>query len=103
MPPYGQAWAARAFFIWASVVNLLVVSIAWGTLAGRFASEQAHRLFGLIAAGGTLGAIGGSALAGLLARHVGTTTLLLSAAAFLELGRLACRRLNRQDRRTATG
>ena len=36
MPPPGQAWAARVFFVWASVANLLVVSIAWGSLAGRF-------------------------------------------------------------------
>ena len=67
MPASGQAWAARAFFVWASVTNLLVVSIAWGSLAGRFTSDQAHRLFGFIAAGGTLGAIAGSSLAGVLA------------------------------------
>ncbi len=55
MPAGAQAWAARAFFVWASITNLLVVSIAWGSLAGRFTSDQAHRLFGFIAAGGTLG------------------------------------------------
>jgi AAA family ATP:ADP antiporter len=93
LPAAGQVWAARAFFIWASVVNLLIVSMAWGTLAGRFTGEQAHRLFGMIAAGGTLGAITGSALAGWLAEHAGTSTLLLSAAALLELGLLASRRL----------
>ena len=101
MPPSGQAWAARAFFVWASVANLLVVSIAWGSLAGRFTTDQAHRLFGLIAAGGTLGAIVGSALAGLLAVPVGTTPLLLSAVAFLELGLLACSPIA-ADRLTAT-
>jgi AAA family ATP:ADP antiporter len=93
LPPSGQPWAARAFFIWASVINLLVVSIGWGILAGRFPSEQAHRLFGLIAAGGTLGAIAGSALAGMLAERVGTTPLLLAAAVSFELGLLAGRRL----------
>jgi AAA family ATP:ADP antiporter len=93
VPGWGQVWAARAFFVWASISNLLIVSIAWGSLAGRFSSDQAHRLFGLIAAGGTLGAIVGSSLAGLLARPAGPTWLMLCAAAFLEVGLLAARRL----------
>src|SRR5262249_15965408 len=73
--------------------NLLIVSIAWGSLAGRFTSDQAHRLFGLIAAGGTMGAIVGSSLAGLLAVPAGPTWLMLLAAGFLEVGLLAARRL----------
>ena len=60
----GGSLGPRAFFVWASIANLLVVSIAWGSLAGRFTSDQAHRLYGFIAAGGTLGAIAGSSLAG---------------------------------------
>ena len=39
VPPLGQAWAARAFFILASVANLLVVSIAWGSLVCRFSTD----------------------------------------------------------------
>jgi AAA family ATP:ADP antiporter len=93
VPGWGQVWAARAFFVWASISNLLIVSIAWGALAGRFSSDQAHRLFGLIAAGGTLGAIVGSSLAGLLAVRAGPTWLMLLAAGFLEVGLLAARRL----------
>jgi ATP:ADP antiporter, AAA family len=97
LPASGQTWAARVFFVWASITNLVVVSIAWGSLARRFTCDQAHRLFGLIAAGGTLGAIVGSSLAGLLAISVGPTWLLLLAAAFLEIGLLAARRLLRVD------
>ncbi len=93
LPSTGQTWAARAFFVWASVSNLLVVSIAWGSLAGRFTSDQAHRLFGFIAAGGALGAISGSTLAGLLAMPMGPLSLMLPAAGFLELALLAARRL----------
>jgi AAA family ATP:ADP antiporter len=95
MPAWGVSWAARAFFVWASIANLLVVSIAWGSLAGRFSSDQAHRLYGLIAAGGTLGAVLGSSLAGLLAVRLGPTYLILLAVGFLELGLLAARRLFR--------
>jgi ATP:ADP antiporter, AAA family len=95
LPAGGQVWAARAFFVWASVSNLLIVSIAWGSLAGRFTCDQAHRLFGLIAAGGTLGAIVGSSLAGLIAVSVGPNWLILIATGFLEISLLAARRLLR--------
>jgi ATP:ADP antiporter, AAA family len=99
VPGWGQSWAARAFFVWASIANLLVVSIAWGSLAGRFNSDQAHRLYGLIAAGGTLGAVVGSSLAGLLAMRTGPAWLILLAAGFLEAGLLAARRLLRPSDR----
>ncbi len=103
LPAPGQTWAARAFFVWASVSNLLVVSIAWGSLAGRFNSEQAHRLFGVIAAGGALGAIAGSTLAGLLAMPAGPLSLMLPAAGFLELALLAARRLFPPSSRPESG
>lgn len=102
VPAGGQAWAARAFFVWASIANLLVVSIAWGSLAGRFNSDQAHRLYGLIAAGGTLGAVVGSSLAGLLAARAGPTWLILLAVGFFEAGLLASRRLLRPADATCT-
>ena len=92
VPPLGQAWAARAFFILASVANLLVVSIAWGSLVCRFSTDAAHRLFGFIAAGGTLGAIAGSARGGVLAVPAGPTPLILVAIGFLEVSLLAARR-----------
>jgi ATP:ADP antiporter, AAA family len=92
LPSSGQLWAARAFFVLASVANLLVVSIAWGSLVCRFTTDQAHRLFGFIAAGGTLGAIAGSAIAGTLAVPAGPTPLLVVAIGFLELSLLAARR-----------
>ena len=93
MPACGQAWTARAFFVWASVSNLIIVSIAWGALAWRFSCEQAHRLFGLVAAGGTLGAIVGSSLASVLAVSIGPTWLMLIAVVFCETALLAARRL----------
>lgn len=92
VPAEGFAWTARLFFVWASVTNLLIVSIAWGSLAGRFTSDQARRLFGLIAAGGALGGIAGSALAGVVGRFAGPTPLLAPAVLFLEIGLRAGRR-----------
>ncbi|HCS44883.1 MAG TPA: MFS transporter, partial [Pseudomonas sp.] len=45
----------RVFFVWISIYNLFIVSIFWSVLVDRFSSEQGRRLFGFIAAGGTLG------------------------------------------------
>ena len=79
------AVAGRAFFVWTSVFNLFVVSVFWSFMADTFRSEQAKRLFGFIAVGGTLGSIAGSALTALLARSIGTLNLLLVSAALLEV------------------
>lgn len=86
---------ARVFFVWASVFNLFAVSIFWEVMADLFRSEQGKRLFGFIGAGGTLGAIVGSGLTGMLAPRVGPVHLLLLAAVLLEGAVLAQRRLVR--------
>src|SRR5205085_728005 len=41
---------ARALFLFASIFNLFVVSVFWGTMADRFHSAQGQRLFGVIGA-----------------------------------------------------
>lgn len=69
------AWTARAFFIWVSVFNLFVVSVFWSLMADVFTNEQARRLFGIIAAGGSAGAVAGPALTVTLARVIGPTAL----------------------------
>lgn len=40
----GNVWQARAFYVWLSVFNLFVVSLAWSLLADVFRPEQAKRL-----------------------------------------------------------
>jgi len=76
---------ARAFFVWVSVYNLFVVSVFWSFLADLFTSDQAKRLFGFVAAGGSAGALAGPACAGLLVGALGVANLLLVSAALLEL------------------
>ncbi|MFZ7127213.1 MAG: NTP/NDP exchange transporter [Desulfobacterales bacterium] len=78
-----HAYVARAFFIWASVFNLFIVSIFWSFMADIFSHAQAKRLFGVIAAGGTAGALVGPAITGILVLHLGPANLLLVSAAFL--------------------
>jgi AAA family ATP:ADP antiporter len=72
------------FYVWISVLNLLLVSIFWSFLLEFFDGGQSRRLFGVIAAGGTLGALVGPALAGLLVTRIGNAGVLyLGACGFL--------------------
>ena len=88
-------WVGRIFFIWVSVFNLFVVSVFWQMNVDLFSPEQGKRLFGLIAAGATIGAIVGSSVTATLARHVSPMFLLLGAAILLEVAVLAVGRLSR--------
>ncbi|HSN91881.1 MAG TPA: MFS transporter [Anaeromyxobacteraceae bacterium] len=90
------AWVARAFFVWLSVYNLFVVSVFWSLMADVFTSEQARRLFGFVAAGGTAGAIAGPVLALALVGTLGIPGLVLLSAAFLEVAARSARRLARR-------
>ena len=83
------AWAPAAFFIWLSVFNLFVVSVFWSFMADVWREEQARRLFGFIAAGGSAGALVGPAVTALLAPRMGPVNLLPVAAALLA-GALVC-------------
>jgi len=87
--------AARAFFVWVNVFNLFVVSIFWSFLADLFRTNQAKRLFGFIAAGGTAGALLGPTITVSLAGLLGPTLLLPVAAAFLELAVFCAARLEK--------
>ena len=75
--------SGRIFYVWFSVFNLFVNMVFWGLMADRFSLEQSKRLFGAIAAGGTVGAIVGPLLAGQLAEPFGTPFLLLAGVGFL--------------------
>jgi AAA family ATP:ADP antiporter len=88
-------WVGRIFFIWVSVFNLFVVSVFWQMNVDLFSPEQGKRLFGLIAAGATVGAIVGSSVTATLARHVSPIFLLLGAAILLEVAVFAVGRLSR--------
>ena len=74
---------AGAFYCWTSVFNLFIISVFWSFMADVFSRQQAKRIFGFVAAGGTLGAVAGPALTAILVNHVSSNTLLpISAAGF---------------------
>jgi AAA family ATP:ADP antiporter len=88
-------WFARAFYIWLSVFNFIVVSLAWSLCADLLAVAQAKRVFGLLAAGASLGGLTGPLLSLLLVEHVGHVGLILIAALFLIAAIVAARVLLR--------
>lgn len=78
-------WTARTFFVWLSVFNMFVVSLFWSFMADLYSREQARRLFGLIAGGGSAGAILGPLTTTLLVAQIGIANLFLIAASLLTL------------------
>ena len=85
LPPAQNVWLGRAFFVWVSVFNLFVVTVFWAFMTDLFNSDQGKRLFGFISVGGTLGAIVGAAMTGVLVKQIGTVNLLLISAVMLEV------------------
>ena len=78
---YQERWVAAAFYVWVSTFNLLTISVFWTFMADIFSRSQAKRLFGFVAAGGTIGGIVGPAVATMLATRIGNYNLLLISAA----------------------
>lgn len=74
---------AQAFFVWVSVFNLFAVSLFWSLMADLFDTEQAKRLVGFVAAGGTAGALTGPVLTLALVGLLGPKGLVLVSATLL--------------------
>lgn len=90
---YDKVNIARVFFVWVSVFNLFVVSVFWSLMVDVYSNEQSKRLFGFIAAGGTVGAISGPALTSFLAVPVGKVNLLILSALFLFIAVFCMKRI----------
>src|SRR5262249_3864049 len=73
---------ARVFFVWLSVFTVFTVSVFWSFMADVFTNQQARRVYGVIAAGGSLGALAGPAVT-IAAPRVGIPNLLLISAGLL--------------------
>jgi AAA family ATP:ADP antiporter len=92
-------WTAAAFYVWVSTFNLLTISVFWSLMADVFSSSQAKRLFGFIAAGGTVGTISAPAFTVLFVDALGTNHLLLISAAGFSITGLLVRVMEREKRR----
>jgi AAA family ATP:ADP antiporter len=90
-------WIGRVFFVWTSVFNLFVVSVFWSFMTDLYRPAQSQRLFGLVAVGGTLGAILGSTITSALVPLLGPVNLLLVSAVLLEIAARAAGALDGRE------
>ncbi|MDP6538223.1 MAG: MFS transporter [Planctomycetota bacterium] len=94
----GDEWRTKVgsvFFSWTSVYNLIVVSVTWSLVVDLFSRTQGRRLFGLVIAGGSLGAVCGAAVTASLVDALGPAPLLLVSALLLEVQAVCIGRLRR--------
>ena len=81
LPAAGASLAAgRVFYVFISVLNLFTVSVFWSFMVELFEREQTKRLFGVIAAGGTAGALAGPLFTDFAVRFIGNTGVLFAGA-----------------------
>ena len=79
----GGAAIAIPFYLWVGVFNIFLVAQFWAFANDLYDQQQGRRLFGIVAFGGSLGAIFGPKIASLLIRPIGVFQLLLLAAVIL--------------------
>jgi AAA family ATP:ADP antiporter len=89
------------FYIWSSVLNMLVVSAFWSLLADLCHPGTAKKIYGIIAAGGTIGALVGPEVTRFALEYVELETLFLVMAAFLELAVIGVYQVKRHGARLA--
>ena len=61
---------AKIFYIWCNVFSFFVVSIFWVSMINFFSGSQAKLYFGIISAGGSIGAFSGSSVARVFSTQV---------------------------------
>lgn len=76
-----SAGVAQFFYVFISVLSLFLVSVFWSFMVELFDSGQAKRLFPVIAAGGTAGALVGPLFTDVTARTIGNAGILYLGAA----------------------
>lgn len=83
--------AGKFFYVFISVVNLFLLSIFWSFLLELFDRQQTKRLFGVIAAGGSAGALCGPLVSDLAVSSIGNGGVLFFGAA-LFVAAIFCQR-----------
>jgi AAA family ATP:ADP antiporter len=56
---YDAAWVLYAYYMWSAIGGLILIAQFWMLANGMFNPRDGKRLFGMLAAGGTLGAMVG--------------------------------------------
>jgi len=87
-----EPFAGKFFYVFISVVNLFLLSIFWSFLLELFDSGQSKRLFGVIAAGGSAGALTGPFISDMTVSSIGNSGVLMLGAA-LFVASIICQRV----------
>lgn len=82
----------KFFYVFISVVNLFIISVFWSFLLELFDSGQSKRLFGVIAAGGSAGALMGPFISDMAVEQIGNSGILILGAA-LFVAAIVCQRI----------
>ncbi|MEJ0036322.1 MAG: MFS transporter [Gammaproteobacteria bacterium] len=72
--------SGQFFYVFISVLNLFIVSVFWSFLLELFTQQQSKRLFGIIAAGGTVGALVGPFFTDMAVAKIGNSGVLFFGA-----------------------
>jgi AAA family ATP:ADP antiporter len=99
---FGPLWISRVFFVWLSVFNLFIVSVFWSFMADIYSKEQSQRLFGVISAGGSTGALLGPLVTSVLVIPIGFENLLPLSALLLLFAVYCVHRLRVWENRAAS-
>ena len=83
-----RPWLYPVIFVWAGVYGVVAPTQVWTLANELFTTREAKRLFGVIGAGGILGAVVSGSLAYRLAPVLGTANLMLVLVAYLLLAAL---------------
>ena len=73
----------KSFYVWVSVFSLFHISVFWSFMSELFSKEQAGRLFGIFAAGASVGGLIGPSIPSFFSAYLGTDNLLLLASVML--------------------
>lgn len=74
---------AFVYFVWVSIFSVFSVTLFWTLTHSVFEADEGKTWYGVVGAGGTVGAMTGGQLTHLLAERWGTIDLLLVSAAVL--------------------
>ncbi|MFW6132100.1 MAG: Npt1/Npt2 family nucleotide transporter [Candidatus Aminicenantaceae bacterium] len=80
--PMGWKWLPLAYWVWANLLVVVLVTQFWITVNDVFNPREAKRLIGFFGSGGILGGIVGGVLTGVLAKSNESYNLLYIASGF---------------------
>jgi AAA family ATP:ADP antiporter len=92
---------AKVFYVWISVMNVMLVSVFWSFMLEIVSTEQSKRLFGPIFAGGTAGAFLGPFITSRIVLEVGNVGVLYLGATMFAIAIVLQRMLMAEWRRSA--